>query len=100
WSQDIGLDDGIATGRGMFFPELWILDRVFDLSRNPYALNETIRYIFKILLPFAVIIVVSLMSRRDDSPEVTQFFLKMRTKVRADRREDERALEAAYAAPD
>ncbi len=99
WSQGIGLDEGVSAGRGMFFLEMWILDQAFDLSRNPYALNETIRYAFKILLPFVVIIVVSLMTRRDDSPEVARFFLRMRTKVRGDRGEDERALDMAYRAP-
>lgn len=79
---------------------MWLLDQFVDLSQNPYALNETIRYIYKILLPFLVLIVVSLLTPRDESTQVRRFFLRMRTKVRVNRREDEEALEAAYADPE
>ncbi len=100
WTQGIATTNGAPAGRGMFLPEMWLLDQVVDLSKNPYALNETIRYVYKIVLPFFILIVVSLLTRRDESAEVRRFFLRMRTQVRADREEDELALAAAYADPD
>jgi SSS family solute:Na+ symporter len=99
WSGGIGLRDGRPAGEGMFFPDLFILGQIFDLERNTYALNETIRYWVKILLPFILLIGVSLLFPREPEPEVKRFFLRMRTKVRADRTEDDAALARAYADP-
>ncbi len=100
WAQGIGVAEGLKHGEGMFYVETWLLDQVFDLSANPQALNETMRYAYKILLPFLVLIVVSLLTAPDESESVRRFFLRMRTKVRADRAEDERAVRAAYANPE
>lgn len=99
WSGGIGLRDGRRAGEGLFFPDLFLLGQIFDLERNPYALNETIRYWVKILLPFIILISVSLLFPREPEPEVKRFFLRMRTKVRADRAEDEAALARSYANP-
>lgn len=99
WSQGIELRDGRLTGVGLFYPEMYVFDRLFDLSGNPYALNETIRYAYKLLLPFVILIGVSLGARKHGSPEGERFFVKMRTPVRPDREEDERALAAALARP-
>jgi SSS family solute:Na+ symporter len=100
WAQGIGAANGVKRGEGMFYLETWLLDQVFDLSANPHALNETMRYAYKILLPFLVLIVVSLLTAPDESESVHRFFLRMRTKVRGDRAEDERAVQAAYANPE
>jgi len=100
WSQDVVSVGGTPRGRGMFFPEMWVLDQLFDLSGNPYALNETIRYTYKILLPFIILIGVSLLTKPDDGREVREFFLRMRLKVNRDRALDQQAVEAAYAAPE
>jgi SSS family solute:Na+ symporter len=99
WSQGISLVDGQPRGNGLLLVEMWIFTRIADLSANPYAMNETIRYAYRILLPFLVLIVVSLATARDDSERARNFFLKMRTLVRPDRAEDHRALAAAIAAP-
>jgi hypothetical protein len=100
WAQGIAEKDGIKQGQGMFYVEAWLFDRAFDLSANPYALNETMRYLYKILMPFLVLVVVSLLTAPDESESVRRFFLRMRTKVRRDRAEDERAVLAAYADPE
>jgi hypothetical protein len=46
------------------------------------------------------LILLSKVTRRDNAESVDRFFLRMRTKVRADRAEDQRALQAAYARPE
>jgi SSS family solute:Na+ symporter len=99
WAQGIEAVDGRPAGSGMFNLEMWLLARVVPLSENPHALNETLRYLDKILLPFVVLIVVSLLTRPDDSAGIQRFFLRMRTPVRANRDEDVGAVEAAYAQP-
>lgn len=100
WTQGLEVVDGQLRGSGMLNVEMWLLGQVWDLSRNPHALNETIRYAYKMLLPFLVLILVSKLTPRDDAESVRRFFLRMRTKVRADRMEDERALQRAYANPE
>lgn len=100
WAQGIREVNGVKRGEGMFYPEMFLLGRFFDLTKNPNALNETIRYCDKILLPFLVLILVSLGTAPDQSNEVRQFFIRMRTKVQPSRAEDERAVQTACADPE
>jgi hypothetical protein len=100
WAQGIKESDGVRRGEGMFYPEMYLLGRVADLTANPNALNETIRCGFRILLPFLVAIGVSMFTRRESSAEVQRFFLRMRTRVMTDRQKDEEAVQAAYREPE
>lgn len=99
WAEGIHEVNGIKRGEGLFHPEMFLIGQFFDLTRNPNALNETIRYTCKIVLPFLVLIVVSLMTQQDNSEEVQRFFLRMRTKVRRNREADTTAVREAYANP-
>jgi solute:Na+ symporter, SSS family len=99
WAQGIREVDGVKRGEGIFHAEMFLLGQVVDLTANPNAFNETIRYGAKIALPFLVLIVVSLLTQPDNSPGTDRFFLRMRTQVRRDRQEDEQALQSAYANP-
>ena len=54
----------------------------------------------KIIAPFLVMILVSLMTPRNSKQALDRYYAKMKTPVRADHDEDQRALEAAYAAPE
>ena len=59
--------DGRRHGRGMLSLELVLLDTIgMDLRKNPYALNETIRILIRTTVPFLILVVVSLLTRRDD----------------------------------
>jgi len=100
WAQGIREVDGVQRGQGLFHVEMYTLGHLVDLTANPFALNETIRYGYKLGLPFLVLILVSLLTQPDDGEEVQQFFLRMRTKVHPDRATDAAALTAAYADPE
>lgn len=100
WAQGIREVNGIKRAEGLFYPEMFLLGQMFDLTRNPNALNETIRYGFKITLPFLVLIAISLLTRADTSGEVRRLFVRMRVKVNPRREEDEGEVQAAYAEPD
>lgn len=100
WAQGIREVAGHERGEGMFYPEMWLLGQLMDLSANPPALNETIRYAYKILLPFLVLIIVSLCTGPDKSPALQRLFLRLRTKVLADRHLDDLAVQTAYAIPE
>lgn len=99
WSKGLGEDQGRAAGQGLLYVEMVIVDRLVDLGKLPYALVETIRTLIKIILPFSVIIIVSLLTRPDSTQRLNRFYVKMRTPVLVDRQQDEAALALSYADP-
>lgn len=84
WSQQSTLNkDGMLEAHGYIYPELVLLQALgFDLHKQPYALNETIRMLTRLLFPFLILIVVSLLTKPQNDKTTEQFFLKMRTRVR------------------
>lgn len=102
WTKGIKTDPaGNRYGSGMLSLELVVLDKIgFDLRKNPYALNETIRILIRTLTPFAVLIIVSFLTRRDDKSRLDRFYVKMRTVVHPDPQEDARQMALSYADPD
>lgn len=101
WAQGIQIDsEGRAYGSGLFSTELWILDQLgMDLENNPYALNETLRILFRTLLPFVIFIVVALLTRPDPEPVLNRFYAKMRTRVLVNRDEDAAAVQRSLDDP-
>ncbi len=101
WTKGLKVDDkNRVYGSGMLSLELVILHRVgFDLSKNTYAMNETIRIMIRTWAPFLVIILVSLCTRPDDKKRLDYFFVKMKTPVHRDRKTDELEMKKSYADP-
>ena len=101
WTQ--GLKAGAAGrlyGSGRFNIELWILEKCgLDLESRPYALNETLRILFRTLVPFGIMIVVSLVTRPDPKEVLDRFYSKMRTKVIPDPEADARELQLSLEDP-
>ena len=71
----------------------------FDLSKNPYAMNESIRILTRTFVPFIVLIVVSLFTRPDDKKMLDRFFVKMKTPVNTDHVEDAKQMVESYSNP-
>ena len=94
WKDGIAKDEaGRAYGKSMLYVELVALHKLgWDLSRNPYALNESMRAILRILIPFGAMILVSLLTRPVDKRMLDRFFAKMHTPVTGDKEHDEREL--------
>ena len=86
WTQGLTPDaNGQSIGRGALNLELLLLDAVgFDLSANPYAMNETIRIVIRLTSSLLIMLSVSLLTRADDNELIGRFFAKMRTKVLTD----------------
>jgi solute:Na+ symporter, SSS family len=101
WSKGIGVDtDGQPVGRGLFSTELYLIEKLgADLERNPYALNETLRILFRTLLPFAIFVAVALFTRPDPKPVLDRFFAKMRTRVIQDPVRDAAAVQRSLDDP-
>ena len=103
WSQQPKVNgEGVIEARGYFYPELILLQAVgFDLQKQPYALNETIRMSIRLILPFIILIVVSLFTKENQEESIKQFFLKMRTRVRGLGPDvDEEDVKQAYLNPE
>ncbi|MDP0500837.1 MAG: sodium:solute symporter family protein [Verrucomicrobiota bacterium JB022] len=101
WSKGIQVDnEGRIYGGGLFSTELWILGKLgFNLESNPYALNETLRILFRTLLPFVIFIAVALLTKPDPKPVLDRFYAKMRTRVIPDPVKDKEELEKSLADP-
>ena len=101
WTMGIKVDSqGQRYGSGMLSLELVLLDKLrFDLQKNPYALNETIRILIRTLTPFVILVVISFLTRRDDKAMLDQFYVKMKTQVNIDPDEDARQLKLSYTDP-
>jgi SSS family solute:Na+ symporter len=101
WTKGIKVNgDGRRQGSGMLSLELVLLDRLgYDLGKHPYAYNETIRILIRTIVPFLILILVSLLTRRDDKAMLDRFFVKMKTPVESEPDEDERQLKLSYADP-
>lgn len=103
WTKGTRKDkDGLTYGDGQISPELVFLHHLgFDLSRNSYALNETIRVLIRTLFPFLVIILISSLTRhsREEREILDRFYVKMKTPVKDNREEDERELKISYENP-
>ena len=101
WTQGIKVNkDGNRYGKGMLNLELIVIDKLgFDLSKNAYSLNETIRVIIRTFIPFLLLIVISFVTRPDDKKRLDRFFVKMKTPTLVDREADAKELEISYANP-
>ncbi len=101
WTKGIKVNgEGQKQGSGMLSLELVLLDKMgCDLGKNPYALNETIRILIRTIVPFLILVGVSPLTRRDDKAVLDRFFVKMKTPVESDPKEDARQLKLSYADP-
>lgn len=101
WTQGIKTDQqGRLYGKGRFSIELWILEQCgMSLETNPYALNETLRILFRTLVPFGIMIVFSLLTRPDPAEVLDRFYAKMRTQVIPDAKADAREIELSLQNP-
>lgn len=103
WSKTLKRnDEGEMQGRGYIYLELVLLNSLgFDLSSNPYALNESIRMSIRLIFPFLIIIIFAFLTKPEDKVLLDKFFIKMRTKVRGGGAvADNKELEKAYTNPE
>jgi solute:Na+ symporter, SSS family len=102
WSQGLARDAaGNRLGRGYPYLDLLLIQAMgFDLRRNSCALNETIRIIIRLLLPFIVLAAVARFTLRDEEAMLGRFFVKMRTQVTSGGADDAAKLVEALRNPE
>jgi len=100
WSDGLCIDQGVVGGRGYLKVELVVLDLLgWDLSKNTYSFNETLTFLFRIIFPFAILILISIFTRPEDKKRLDLFYGKMLTPVVGTHEEDEQAMELTRSNP-
>ncbi|MGC9343194.1 MAG: sodium:solute symporter family protein, partial [Bacteroidales bacterium] len=103
WTKGISYDENQEQyGAGLLSLELVFFQKLgFNLQKNSYALNETIRVLTRTITPFIIIVLVSLLSthKRNEREILDRFYVKMKTPVKEDREEDLREMEKSYQNP-
>lgn len=88
-------------GQGFFNLDFLLYDLLgVDMTRYSNATIETLRLPPKIILPFIVMGLLSLVTRRQRRESLDRFYVKMKTPTRPDAEEDRRELEESYRRPD
>jgi len=94
-----GVKDG--KGAGNFKPDYLLYDMVgVDLTKRSDAMLDTFSLLPKIVLPFVVMIIASLLTRRNRKESLDRYYVKMKTPVDPDPERDRENLAASYAQPD
>lgn len=100
WSEGIVFSNQKPTGKGYLKVELIALDYLgWDLSKNSYSLNETLTFLFRIIIPFLVMMLVASFTKKEEEERLNQFYGKMLTPVVGSHEDDERAMELTRANP-
>ena len=91
WQKGLNrYEDGTVEGGGMLKVELVALDKLgWDLSKNKYALNESLTAILRVVIPFGLIVIISQFTRKEDKHRLDFFYARLRTPVKANHAEDD-----------
>ncbi|GLR17906.1 sodium:solute symporter family protein [Portibacter lacus] len=94
WSKKVKTNDsGVLEGSGYIYLELVLINALgFDLSKNPFALNESIRMLIRLIFPFILLILGSLLWKRDEDQLLIDFYSKMRTPVSEESKSRDREI--------
>ncbi|MFT5623107.1 MAG: SSS family solute:Na+ symporter [Bacteroidia bacterium] len=95
WQKGLSKDEsGDLVGGGMLKVDLVLLDLLgADLESNKYALNETFTALFRLIIPFGLLIVVSFFTVSEDASRLNFFYARLRTPAYSDHDEDAREME-------
>ncbi len=89
------------VGDGRFHVELWVLDKAgLDVADLTPSGRNAARFLYDGLFPFAVLLLVSLFTRRPEARRTALFFGKMKTPVGATPELEARAMADTAARPD
>ena len=88
-------------GFGSFQIDFLLYDLIgVDLTTKSNAMLATFELPPKIVMPFVVMILLSLVTRRNSQTALDRYYVKMKTPVDPDPAKDLLQMEASYAAPD
>jgi hypothetical protein len=102
WTGGITDMKGVSRGEGSFRFDMIIYDKVlgFDLTKVRNATLKTLEFPFKIIAPFLVMIIASLLTKPNSKKALDRLYVKMKTPVNPDPEQDSREIDVSYAKPD
>jgi SSS family solute:Na+ symporter len=84
---------GIWEGTGLFRPQIWILSRCgIDFTTWSRASISTASFLFDAIVPFLILIAVSLLTRRNSEEVLRDFYARVHTPAVADPELDARLV--------
>lgn len=93
-------EQGEYVGGGMLKVELVALHNMgFDLTKNRHAVNETLGVLFRILIPFGIILFISPFTRMEKKSRLDFFYARLRTPVAGSHEADQAAVEEVRKQP-
>ena len=95
-------EGGDKIGQGSFRFDMVIYDKLLGLDLTQYrkAALKTLEFPFKIIAPFLVMIIASLLTQPNSKKALDRLYVKMKTPVDPDPEGDARAIDVSYARPD
>jgi SSS family solute:Na+ symporter len=101
WSKGVKLDDnGKTYGDGFFRPELFLMHKLgLDMSTRSVAAIESMSLAFKLLFPFAALILFGFFGKQNDDAVRDGFYTRLLTPVHEDPEADAKAVAEAVANP-
>ena len=101
WTGGITDMKGVSRGEGSFRFDMIIYDKVlgFDLTKVRNATLKTLEFPFKIIAPFLVMIIASLLTKPNSKKALDRLYVKMKTPVNPDSELDSREIDVSYAKP-
>ena len=102
WTDGVHqLDNGDKFGKGSFRFEMVIYDKLLglDMTKFQNAALKTMEFPFKIIAPFFVMIIASLLTKPNNKDSLDLLYVKMKTPVDPDPENDKAQLKRSYAQP-
>ncbi len=101
WTGGVKAVDGSSRGEGSFRFDMMIYDKLlgYDLATVRNATLKTLEFPFKIIAPFLVMIIASLLTRPNSKESLDRLYVRMKTPVQPDPEEDKAEMEKSYAEP-
>lgn len=100
WSEGLDYTLEKPTGKGYLKVELVAVDAMgWDLSKNSYSWNETLTFLFRIIIPFLILTLVAYFTKPQEKAILDQFYGKMLTPVVGTHEDDEREMALTRANP-
>ncbi len=94
WAKGIKMTDGgTLYGDGLFRADLFLMHTLgFDMSQRSVAALESISVAFKLIFPFAALLLFGWFGKQNDDTVRDRFYARMLTPVHADPTEDARQM--------
>ena len=102
WTDGVHqLDNGDKFGKGSFRFEMVIYDKLLglDMTKFQNAALKTMEFPFKIIAPFFVMIIASLLTKPNNKDSLDLLYVKMKTPVDPDPKNDKAQMKRSYAQP-